>query len=86
MTQSARESTPQAKGVENRHGRAVVDPADLANPDEGPAMTPGGAQPSGSAMNHWATSQPSTDATKPETMPRTASSPLPGETEDRESV
>ncbi|MGI8984084.1 MAG: hypothetical protein ACR2HM_06075 [Acidimicrobiales bacterium] len=56
------------------------------NPDEGTAMTGAGAQPSGSAMDHWATAMPNTDATKPETMPDTESEPLPGETENRPSV
>lgn len=56
------------------------------NPDEGPAMTPAGAQPSGNEMDHWATAMPNPDATKPETMPNTESEPLPGETENRRSV
>lgn len=45
------------------------DPESLDNPDEGPGMTGGGAMPSGSAMDHWATAMPNADATKPETMP-----------------
>ena len=55
-------------------------------PDEGPSMSGAGAGPSGSAMDHWETAMPNTDATKPETMPHTASTPLPGETADRISV
>ena len=66
--------------------RDAVDPGDKASPDEGPAMSGAGAQPSGNAMDHWATGQPTPDATRPETMPHTKSSPLPGETEDREPV
>ncbi len=49
-------------------------------------MTGAGAQPSGSEMDHWKTAHPNPDATKPETMPKTASTPMPGETEDREPV
>ena len=48
----------------------VRDPQDQDNPDEGPAMTGAGAQPSGNAMDHWNTAMPNTDATKPETMPK----------------
>lgn len=72
--------------VDDDAGRSIRHPDDQASPDDGPAMTPGGAMPSGNAMDHWATSQPNADATKPETMPNTASTPLPGETEDREPV
>ncbi len=61
-------------------------PSQADNPDKGPTMTSAGAQPSGSGMDHWATAQPNTDATKPETMPHTPSTPMPGETEDREPV
>ena len=74
------------EGVEERQGRDIDDPRFPDGPDDGPAMTHAGAAPSGSAMDHWATANPSTDATKPETMPRTASTPLPGETEDRTPV
>ena len=45
------------------------DPETLDNPDEGPTMTGIGASPGGSAMDHWATAHPNTDATRPETMP-----------------
>ena len=52
------------------------------SPDKGTTMTPGGAMPAGGAMDHWATAMPNTDATKPETMPKTKTEPLPGETRD----
>ena len=67
-------------------GRDSRDPQSLDNPDEGPGMSGAGAMPSGSAMDHWNTAMPNTDATKPESMPNTASTPFPGETEDRTSV
>ena len=51
---------------QNRESR---DPQSLDNPDEGPTMAGTGAEPSGNAMDHWATAHPNTDATKPETMP-----------------
>jgi hypothetical protein len=50
----------------NRESR---DPEDQENPDDGPTMTGAGAEPGGNAMDHWNTAKPSTDATKPETMP-----------------
>lgn len=40
-------------------------------PDEGPTMTEAGAMPSGSETG-WKTSQPNPDATRPETMPESA--------------
>lgn len=43
-----------------------------------PSMTGAGATP-GSAEMSWDTSQPSADATKPETMPKTRSTAMPGE-------
>ncbi len=43
-----------------------------------PAMTGAGATPGGSEMS-WETSQPSADATKPETMPKTFSTAMPDE-------
>jgi len=67
-------------------GRETADPDTQDQPDEGAALGEGGAMPSGSSMDHWDTSQPQPDATKPETMPNTASEPLPGETEDRDPV
>ena len=67
----------------NRESR---DPDTLNQPDEGRAMSGGGAQPSGNSMDHWNTASPNADATKPETMPNTRSEPLPGETADREPV
>lgn len=78
----------RAEGVDERgtDDDAVRHPDDQSQPEEGPAMSGAGAGPSGSAMDHWATSQPNVDATKPESMPNTASAPLPGESEDRDPV
>lgn len=59
---------------------------DEESPHGGTTMTPGGAMPSGGAMDHWATAMPNTDVLKSETMPNTESTPLPGETEDRDAV
>lgn len=67
-------------------GNDIRHPNDQEQPDEGPSMSSGGAMPSGSNMNHWATASPSADATMPETMPNTKSTPLPGESEERVSV
>ena len=81
------------EGVEGRgiHEEATGDPdaRDAGNedsPNSGTTMTPGGAMPSGGTMDNWATAMPNTDAAKPETMPNTKSTPLPGETEDRDPV
>jgi len=76
------------EGVEERSSEdeGITSPDDQDQPDEGPAMSGAGAGPSGSTMSHWDTSQPQVDATKPETMPNTASAPLPGESEDRDPV
>ena len=73
------------------HTEATGDPEgrDAGNeesPHGGTTMTPGGAMPSGGAMDHWATAAPNTDALKPETMPNTKSEPLPGETRDSNPV
>jgi hypothetical protein len=76
----------RVEGVDERDEDETRDPDTLNQPDEGPAMSGAGAQPSGNTMDHWNTGQPTPDATKPETMPNTASTPLPGETEDREPV
>ena len=61
----------QGKGVEVRdEGEGgVQDPETQDNPDEGPAMSGAGAGAGGNSMDHWNTAMPSTDATKPETMP-----------------
>lgn len=82
------EGIHNVEGVEKRGTGepGITHPDDQEQPDEGPSMGSGGAMPSGNSMDHWDTSQPSPDATKPETMPNTASSPMPGETEDREPV
>ena len=59
------------EGVEVRDESdpAVRPPQDQDNPDEGATMTGAGAVAGGSAMDHWKTAMPNTDATKPETMP-----------------
>ena len=66
--------------------REIDQPDDLEQPDEGPALSGAGAIPSGSTMNHWKTSSPNADATEPNSMPHTKSTPMPGETEIRTSV
>ena len=57
-------------------------------PDNGSTVTIGGAMPAGPEMGHWNTAMARPDATKPETMPNTASKALPGERNhaDREAV
>jgi hypothetical protein len=74
------------EGVDERRDNEVRDPETLDQPNEGPTMTGGGAAPAGNSMDHWNTASPNTDATRPETMPNTPSTPMPGETEDREPV
>lgn len=66
--------------------REIDEPDDLEQPDEGPALSGAGAMPSGSTMNHWKTASPNADATDSNSMPRTKSTPMPGETEIRTSV
>ena len=82
------EGKGEVSGVEtdDESDRDVKDPEDQDNPDEGPTMSGAGAAPGGNAMDHWATASPNTDATKPETMPNTKSTPMPGETVDRDPV
>ena len=60
------------EGVEVRDegDDGVRDPETQDNPDEGPSMSGAGAGAGGSAMDHWETAMPNTDATKPETMPK----------------
>jgi len=74
------------EGVDERPESDVRDPDSLDQPTEGPAMTGAGAGPAGNSMDHWNTASPNTDATKPESMPHTKSTPMPGETEDRTPV
>ena len=78
----------RVEGVEERNvdDPEIRHPDDQGQPDEGPAMSGVGAMPSGNAMDHWGTAMPNTDASKSESMPKTASRRLPGETEDRVSV
>jgi hypothetical protein len=76
---------PRVEGVDERdaNDRDIRNPDDQDQPDEGPTLSGVGAMPSGNAMDHWATAMPSADATKPESMPDTESTLLPGETEER---
>jgi hypothetical protein len=85
MPNASGQGNHRMEGVEKRSAGDddIRHPDDQDQPDEGPAMSGTGAMPGGSAMDHWETALPSADATKPETMPNTLSTPLPGETEDR---
>jgi hypothetical protein len=74
------------EGVDDRKDSETRDPDSLDQPDDGPTMSGVGAMPGGNSMDHWKTASPNADATKPETMPNTPSTPLPGETEDRTPV
>ena len=67
----------EVSGVEIRDDEesGVRDPESQDNPDEGPTMSGVGAQPGGNSMDHWATAHPNADATKPETMPGTGTTP-----------
>ncbi|HEX3623729.1 MAG TPA: hypothetical protein VHT97_15550 [Acidimicrobiales bacterium] len=82
MPQAAGEGNHRREGVEERDvsDDAVRDPQDQDNPDNGPAMTGAGAEPGGNSMSHWATAMPNADATKPETMPQTGTTPRSNET------
>ena len=88
MPNTAGDGNLRVEGAEIRS----ADDADIKQPDdqeqleEGPAMSGGGAMPGGSVMNHWKTASPNADATDPDSMPRTKSTPMPGETEIRTSV
>lgn len=77
------QNAPEGVEVRDQSDRNVKDPQDQDNPDSGPTMTGAGASPGGSAMDHWATAMPNTDATKPETMPEalggTGETPNPDE-------
>lgn len=64
----------------------TLQPNDQEQLDGGPAFTTDGTMPGGSTMNTWVTASPDTDATRPETMPHTKSTPMPGETKHRTSV
>jgi hypothetical protein len=85
---------PNAAGNHGVEGVEIrsADDDDIKQPDDqeqledGPAMSGAGAMPGGSVMNHWTTASPNADATDPATMPRTKSTPMPGETEIRTSV
>ncbi len=81
------EGNRSAAGVEKPTDEVEIrQPDDLEQLDESPAITPGEAKPSGSNMNHWVTASRDADATRPETMPHTKSTPMPGETKYRPSV
>lgn len=82
------QGTRAVTGVETRSAAdaEIRHPDDQEQLDEGPVFTSGGVMSGGSSMNHWATASPDVDATKPETMPHTKSTPLPGETKTRLSV
>lgn len=88
MPNASGEGNHRVEGVEKRS----ADDADIKQPDdqeqleEGPAMSGVGAMPGGSIMNHWETASPNADATDPDSMPHTKSTPMPGETEVRASV
>ena len=86
---------PNAAAENHRVEGAEVrsaDSADIEHPDdqeqldEGPALSGAGAMPGGSTMNHWETASPNADATIPASMPRTKSTPMPGETKKRTAV
>jgi len=78
----------RVEGVEKRgtDESGITDPDDQEQLKGGPVMSPGGALPGGGIMNNWTTASPNADATNPASMPRTRSTPLPGETEERTAV
>ena len=88
MPNAAGDGNDRVEGVEIRS----ADDAEITHPDDqeqledGPAMSGAGAGPGGSIMNHWETASPNADATDPDSMPHTKSTPMPGETEIRISV
>lgn len=88
MPNAAETGSDRVEGLEVRS----ADDADIEHPDdqeqleEGPALSGAGAMPGGSTMNHWDTASPNADATVPSSMPRTKSTPMPGETKNRTSV
>ena len=88
MPNAASEGRGQVGDVEIRSadGADIKHPDDQEQLEEGPAMSATGAMPSGSIMNHWETASPNADATDPDSMPHTKSTPMPGETEIRTSV
>lgn len=85
MPNAAGDGNDRVEGVEIRS----ADDAEITHPDDqeqledGPAMSGAGAGPGGSIMNHWETASPNADATDPDSMPHTKSTPMPGETEIR---
>ena len=88
MPNAAGKGNHRVEGVEKRDvdDAGVEHPNDQEQPDEGPAMSGGGAMPGGSNMNHWDTASPSADATDSDSMPHTKSTPMPGETKNRTAV
>ena len=88
MPNAEGQGTRTVAGVETQSAEdaGIRHPDGQEQPDGGPVLSTGGAMPGGSTMNHWATASPDADATKPETMPHTKSTPMPGETKRRTSV
>ena len=88
MPNATEETSHSGGGLEVRStGDADVEhPDDQEQLDEGPALSGAGAMPGGSTMNHWETASPNADATIPASMPRTKSTPMPGETKNRTAV
>ena len=88
MPNAASEGHDQVGDAEIRSadGADIKHPDDQEQLEEGPAMSGAGAGPGGSIMNHWETASPNADATDPDSMPHTKSTPMPGETEIRTSV
>ena len=80
--------TRAVAGVETESGEdaGIRHPDDQEQLNDGPTLTGGGAMSGGSSMNQWVTASPDADATRPDTMPHTKSTPLPGETKYRLSV
>ncbi len=88
MPNAAGEGNNRVEGVEKRSAddEGIEQPADQEQLEDGPTMSGGGAMPGGSNMNHWVTASPNADATDPDSMPQTKSTPMPGETENRTAV
>lgn len=57
--------------------------AEETQPDGGPTFSIAGVQPLG-PQTGWKTANPNPDATRPETMPKTISTAMPGESDHDE--